>query len=250
MTEQADGKRRAPLSALIAGGLVILGLGLSMFVSMGFLVVLGLGAFGPGILRELGWLRDQDEFQRQAVRRAGYHAYLIGGFAAVLVISALKWREANLEGPAGWVMLVLVVLWLTWLFSSLLSYWGARKTASRVLLAFGAFWALFVVGGHLNDPVALLMESLVVAPFFILAWTAGRWPRATGAALLVLSAVAFGFLFDMGRVFIARPGQVLTFVLLLIPMIACGIALLRERHGVGQDTDGPGEAGLLSTGTG
>jgi len=24
-----------------------------------------LGAFGPGILRELGWLRDQDEFQRR-----------------------------------------------------------------------------------------------------------------------------------------------------------------------------------------
>ncbi len=77
MAEHTEGRRLPPLPGLIAGGLVILGLLLMAFVSEGLLVVAGLGAFGPGILRELGWLKDQDEFQRQAAHRAGYHAYLI-----------------------------------------------------------------------------------------------------------------------------------------------------------------------------
>jgi dipeptide/tripeptide permease len=87
-------RRRAPwlpsLPALVAGMLVVTGIMLSMFVAMGLLILVGLGAFGPGLLREVGWLRDEDEFQRQAAYRAGYVAYLVGGFTAVLVISSLK----------------------------------------------------------------------------------------------------------------------------------------------------------------
>ncbi len=79
MTELTPGRAVPPLPGLIAGGLVILGVLLSMFVAESLLVVAGVGAFGPGILRELGLLRDHDEFQRQAAHRAGYHAYLIDG---------------------------------------------------------------------------------------------------------------------------------------------------------------------------
>src|SRR3990172_9980110 len=101
MTEQTRRRLRLPpIPGLIAGGLVILGLLLTSFIAGGFLILAGLGAFGPGILRELGWLNDQDEFQRQAAHRAGYHGYLIGGFAAVVAVAALKFREANLDGGA------------------------------------------------------------------------------------------------------------------------------------------------------
>ena len=150
MGEQTEARRLPPLPGLIAGGLVILGLFLSIFVAEGFLILAGLGAFGPGILRELGWLRDQDEFQRQAAHRAGYHAYLIGGLIAV-AISAVALRGANLEGGAEWVRPILVVMWTTWLFSSLLAYWGARKTASRMLMVFGSFWAVFVLASIIGE---------------------------------------------------------------------------------------------------
>jgi len=233
MTEPASERRRPPLTRLISSGLVVAGLALGMFVSMGFLIVSGVGAFGPGILRELGLLRDEDEFQREARYRAGYLAYLAGGFVAVLAIAVLRWDTVDLDGGAVWVALVLAVLWLTWLFSSLLAYWGARKTASRVLVAFGAFWGIFVLG-HLGEPVALIMEALFfVAPFFLLAWAAGRWPRAAGALLLAIAAFIFWRVFDLGRQFVDWPSQVLTFTLLLVPMLACGIALLRE--GAGDD---------------
>lgn len=65
----------------------------------------------------------------------------IGSF----VVSALWSREATLEDSSEWIMFMLVVLWTTRLFSALLAYWGARKTASAVLNAFGSFWAVFVL---------------------------------------------------------------------------------------------------------
>lgn len=225
------------LPGLIAGGLVILGLLLDTFVAEGLLIVAGLGAFGPGILRELGWLGDQDEFKRQSAHRAGYHAYLIGGLATVLIVSALRWRGQDIEVSSEWIMLILVLLWMTWLFSALLAYWGARKTASRVLMVFGSFWAVFVgamivgeiVGPEQLQMAGVLMGFVVVAPFFILARTAGRWPRRTGGVLLAVSALFLGV---FAPVWAARslqlPSVLVTATLLIVPLVASGIALLRE----------------------
>lgn len=259
MTEQTAERTLPPLPGLIAGGLVIAGVLLSMFVAEGFLALAGLGAFGPGILRELGLLKDQDEFERQAAHRAGYHAYLVGGLATAFVIAALRSREANLDISSDWIMLILIILWTTWLFSSLLDYWGARKTASRVLIVFGSFWAVFVgamIVGALTGPEPLqltgvLMGLVLVGPFFVLAWTAGRWPRRTGAALLAISAL---FLAIFGPVWVARslqlPSVLVTATLLLVPLIASGIALLRDRSGAVRTRidHGPGDGGGVHRG--
>lgn len=207
-----------------------------MFVSKGLLFVAGLGAFGPGILRELGWLRDQDELQRAAAHRAGYHAYLIGGLVTVALASALGWREAQIPDAAEWITLILIVLWLTWLFSALSAYWGARKTASRVLLTFGSFWAVFVVASVIgeSDPggdvgeflLGVLMAVVFVVPFFALAWTAGRWPRRTGIVLLGVATIFFVITLPMGG--LRWSSVLLTDALLLVPLVGSGVALLRE----------------------
>jgi hypothetical protein len=236
MTEQAAARRTLPLPGLIAGGLVILGLMLSTFVAEGFLIVAGLGAFGPGILRELGWLRDQDEFQRQAAHRAGYHAYLIGGLATILIIGAVRWNGRDVEVSSEWLVLVLVIMWLTWLFSALLAYWGAQKTASRVLMVFGSFWAVFVLAtivGELTDSsepfqwVGVLAGFMFVAPFFGLAYTAGRWPRQTGMLLLGVAAAFLVITAPTGSS-LNLSSMLVTDALLIVPMVATGVALLRE----------------------
>ena len=251
MAEHTEGRRLPPLPGLIAGGLVILGVLLSMFVAEGLLVVAGLGAFGPGILRELGWLKDQDEFQRQAAHRAGYHAYLIGGLAAVLAVSGLRWRDANQDG-AEWITLILVVLWVTWLFSGLLAYWGARKTASRVLFTFGAFWAVFVIASVIGESenaaevlLGSLMGSIVVVPFLVLARIAGRWPpRRTGAVLLAVAALLL-VMFVPAQVArpLMLPSMLVTDVLLLVPLIGCAIALLRDEGSDDPDRDESNDEG-------
>jgi len=208
-----------------------------MFVDRSLLVVAGLGAFGPGILRELGWLRDQDEFQRQAAHRAGYHAWLVGGLAAVLVVSGLEWRGSGDFARVEWIRFILAVMWLSWMFSALLGYWGARSTARRVLTVFGAFWLVFVVATLIADSATastgdMLLGTAVgialVSPFFLLAWTAARWPRLSGA-ILVIVAVSFVVVFGGG----ARGGLdlstiMLTQTILVVPLAASGIALLRD----------------------
>jgi hypothetical protein len=224
---------------LIAGGLVAAGILLWMFVSKGLLCVAGLGAFGPGILREFGWLKDHDEFQRQAARRAGYHAYLLGGLTAVAVLAVLEWNPTTLEDAAEWVRFIVVVLWLTWMFSALLAYWGAAKTATMLLRTVGSFWALFVVASLVGDfqmpqtahdvwmgLLGIGAGTLFVAPFFILASTVRRWPRGTGIALLGVAALLLVIL--GGRSAIQLSTAVMTRTLLAGPMIAAGIAVLQE----------------------
>jgi hypothetical protein len=225
-----------PLTGLIAGGLVVCGVLLWMFVSRSLLFVAGLGAFGPGLLRELGWLRDHDEFQRQAAHRAGYHAYLIGGFAAILVLSGLEWI-VELDQSAEWIRFVLLLLWMSWMFSALLSYWGAQRTASLVLVTFGSFWAVFVVASLIGESgsdsdfseaiLGILVGVTLVAAFFVPAWTAHRWPRITGVVLLLVS-VGFGVVF--GRKGALQWSTVaLTNTLLLVPLMVSGIALVRVK---------------------
>lgn len=234
MTRSAAGRELPPLPGLIAGGLVIVGVLLWMFVAKNLLFVAGLGAFGPGILRELGWLSDQDEFQRRAAHRAGYHAYLIRGIATVLIVSWLEWRKTNLDGSSEWIMLLLIILWMSWLFSALLAYWGARTAASRILMTFGSFWAVFVIASILGESnnatdylLGTLMACVVVAPFFVLAWTATRWPRRTGAALLAVSGL-FLVLFAPGGANNVVD-KLFGAALLLLPLIGSGVALLRDQ---------------------
>lgn len=242
MPDRATGRALPPLPGLVAGALVAAGVLLWMFVSKGFLVVAGLGAFGPGILRELGLLEDHDEFQRQAAHRAGYHAYLLGGLAAVCVLAVLEWSGSTGEEGAEWIRFIVVVLWLTWMFSALLAYWGAARTASVLLRTVGSFWALFVVAdliGGWRMPenahevwmglLGLAVAVLFVAPFFLFAWTVHRWPRPTGLALLGVAALLLVVL--GGRGGLQWSTVVLTRTLLAGPLLATGIALLAESSG-------------------
>lgn len=239
MTDRSADARRLPEPAgLIAGGLVVLGVLLWMFVSKSLLFVAGLGAFGPGLLRELGWLNDQDEYQRQAAHRAGYHAYLIGGLSVILVASGLA-RAQETDAAAEWVRFILVVLWGSWLFSALMAYWGARKTAARILATFGSFWALFVLASLVGDAriprtphdlwmqvLGLLAGTMFVAPFFVLAWTAGRSPRRTGGWLLAVAALFAVVTAPIGG--LPWSTVLVRDALLIAPLVATGIALLRE----------------------
>jgi hypothetical protein len=200
-------------------------------VSWAFIVLVGLGMLGPGLLRELGWLRDQDEFQRQAARRAGYHAFLATGLLAFLLEGVLRTGGHGMNDPEEVVSTLLCVLWFTWVLSSLLAYWGPRRTARTVLVTFGIFWFIFAVADSLGSLVGFLMSSLVAVPFFVLAWAAGRWPRPAGVLLLVAAAYFFRR-FDLYRIFGHDPlgmGRGFVVVIFIGPLVASGIALIASR---------------------
>ena len=85
------------------------------------------------------------------------------------------------------------------------------------------------------------MGCLVVAPFFVLAWTATRWPRPTGAALLAVSALFLVIFAPGGASNVAD--KLFGAALLLVPLIASGVALLRDQGSGGTTGDSSVEQG-------
>lgn len=218
-------------ATLIAGVVVVLGFVLAQWYRWGFIALIGLGTFGPGILRELGWLRDQDEFQRRAAHRAGYHAFLVTGLAAFLIYAYTR-SGGTLKLPEELSLVYIALLWFTWMFSSLFSYWGPHKTAFRVLLIFGCVWGLFNIISNLRDLVAMAMQLLVTtAPFFVLAWVSRRWPRVAGGLLVALSVFFLSVYFGTPQFDrLALVVKVSTAVLFVGPLLASGVALLQPRE--------------------
>jgi hypothetical protein len=208
--------------------LVVAGLVLGATVDMAWLVLFGLGAFGPSVLRALGVLADRDEFQREAARRAGHHAYLAGGSFVCAVVVARTAGTRTFGGDEFSASTVLMVMVVTYLLSHLVSFWGATAAAFRVLLAFGIFWLAFVVLAHRG--IEMLVESLVALPLFLLAFASRRWPRASGAVLLGLAAFAFWF-FNLYRAFRGAQGAWMVILVLVLPLAAMGVALLAARPG-------------------
>lgn len=231
MAERSLLRKRPATATLIGSGLVILGFFLAE-IDWRFLAVSALGTFGPGILRELGWIRDKDEFQMQAVRRAGYHAFLAAGTVAFVLVGMVRAADQGVGQAGELLTVVLVVLWFTWLLSSLVSYWGPRKTVSRILISFGLVWLFFNIiantGSEYTGLLAILMQSLLAVPFFLLAWAAGHWPRVAGILLLLVAGFAFWF-FGLYEIFGPDPlakGKVVVTVLFMGPLLASGLMLL------------------------
>ena len=220
------------IATLVAAALIAAGFALSA-VSPWFFTLVGVGAFGPGLLREVGWLDDQDEFQREASRRAGYHAYLAAGLVSVGWIAWVRSAERSIKDAQELGTLFLVLLGFVWFFSSLLDYWGSQKMASRVLYLFGTLWLVFNILGNTgpewNGVVPLLMQSLLALPFFGLALLSSRSPRVSGVLLLAAAAFFFWFfgLFRNDNLGIVTQGVV--FVTFIGPLLGSGLALALER---------------------
>lgn len=116
----------------------------------------------------------------------------MGRVAAVLVASGLALSSGVVGDADEWARFILIVMWGSWMFSALTEYWGVRKTASRILMTFGSFWALFVIASlvgdaHIprdrHDPWLMVQGMLAgiffVVPFFVLAWTVNEGMRFT-----------------------------------------------------------------------
>ena len=236
----SESARRGGISkvTIIAGILVVVGALLATTVDMVFLLVFGAGVFGPGALRESGVLKDQDEFQREASRAAGYRAYLAAGLFVSVWLAVAQRGVVNLNSElALTVVTVLILLIVVWMLSALFGYWDPQKATSRILLAFGSFWLAFVVLSHLTEPGMLLIEALVTVPFFVLAWTARRWPRSTGVALVAVAIYVF-FAFDMYEAFQSRMNAWPVIFTFFVPLMACGLALLGVRSDGAEDEAG------------
>ncbi len=225
------GPRSWPFSKIqvFSGILVIAGITLASWNWWAFILV-ALGAFGPGILRECGWLHDKDEFQLQADRRAGFHAFLVTGVVSVILIACQRASDFLQTSHEGLATLVFTVLWVTWVFSALLDFWGPKKTARRILACFGIGWMVFAIASNVGNEwqgwQPLVLHSLLPLPFLVIAVTVEWIPRISSLILLGMSAYLIHFFGWFQRDNMSFANQAITFVLFVVPLIGCGIALL------------------------
>ncbi len=224
--------KKSGVSGLGLAGLVlaVAGFFLGASVHMACFALVGVGAFGPGILRQFRLVDDLDEFQKEAVARAAHRAYLVSGLFLTAVVIARQWGTRHLGDDFVPASLVLTLALAVYGGSYVLSFWDAPKAAAIVLFTVGAFWLVFVALSHGNEPLAALGEgALVAGPFFLTAILARKWPRAAGLLLLALSV---GTLFFFHLVPL-RPvpaewifNKLFVAVLVPLPMAAIGLALL------------------------
>lgn len=184
------------------------------------------GLFGPGLLRELGVLRDQDEFQRQVAHRAGWRAFLAGGVALLALAHFMPWPEPPAFGrelPKIPLNAVLLVMLLTYVCSTLQDYWGARRGATAILLSLAIVFALAALLDEAPDWIGVLVDLRFSAGLLLALLVGRRYPQVAGALLLAFALLA---LLNLRA---AEPSLRLSWgALLLTPPIITGAALLRE----------------------
>ena len=223
---------RPTRTTLISGILVVAGL-LLTGISWWFLLLTAVGTLGPGFLREIGWLDDKDEFQRRTDHRAGYHAFLAMLFLGFVLVAYFRSAERALEHTERLATLFVALGWFVWFLSSVMAYWGRQRASVWILRVFGSVVLIFAILSNLGEEwtgwTALLLHPLIAAPFFVLAWVAGRWPRVGG--VLLLAALAW-LVFLIGVPQLDRPTQMtegVVEVFLFGPLLCSGVALLSTK---------------------
>jgi hypothetical protein len=245
MNREATTERWQPTATTwVAGSLVIGGLVLAVVSSVWFLLLAAVGTFGPGVLRETGWLRDKDELQLRAAHRAGYHAYVACGIAAFVSLAYFQSGIQDVADSENLALLFLALLCCTWFLSALLSYWGPRKTAARILTVVAVFWLGLMIVNNLRPEwsgwVTLLVRSLPAVPLLVLAWTSPRWPRATGVGLLALSLFTLIALAEPAENGSGPIEQIIRVLLFFGPLLACGVSLLTVQRDDDDDDEAEG----------
>ncbi|MCH7573344.1 MAG: hypothetical protein IH891_10555, partial [Planctomycetes bacterium] len=152
---------------------------------------------------------------------------------AFALVAFFRSGERTLTDTHELATLFLVLLWFTWLLSSLLAYWGPQKAAARILRVFGSVVLIFTIVSNLGPEwtgwPALLLHPLLAVPFFALAWLSTRWPRVTGILLVSVAVFFFQFLGWFRNGNLSLVDDAVTFILLLGPLLTSGVALLCMR---------------------
>ncbi len=146
--------RRLPSIDWIALGLGVLALALSRIQAPGWsswVGLVGLAVFGPPLLRELGWLKDEDEFSRDMRWRAGFHAALILALFLFLNKALYPLIASHPDAMARKIWFfppdyLRESLVLVFLLSFLIQYWGAPKGVFRILLGIAGISIIELVG--------------------------------------------------------------------------------------------------------
>ncbi len=148
--------------------------------------------FLPSVLREIGVLKDADEFTRAVAYRAGFHAlaFVTGLFQLTYLLHQIGVADGWL-GSAETIKITEGVF----LVSYLLQYWGARQGVPRILLGTAAMtvatlpWLLrpeFATLSRLAAMGALVSSAVILVGLAMLVRARPRLGARVLTALMVV----------------------------------------------------------------
>ena len=214
--------RRLPSADWLAFGLAV------VFSAFWMHILVPVAVFLPSLLRELGLLKDGDEYTRRVMYRAGFHALLVSALLVFATWAAAIPTGTHYTGSLLTGETLRKIIMYTFVVSYLLQYWGSREGSFRILLGM-SLWILLP-----------LSRMLVASQFFPagygwgvvaisasiagLAFLVRRWPRLGGVLLLVV----FVFAVVAGWGLLGTPDAAWSILLqaCILPG-AMGVALLR-----------------------
>lgn len=180
---------RLPSPDAAAFAVALVGLALAPLWSPLQLLV-PLAVFAPSLLREVGLLRDEDEYGRVVTYRAGFHALLVTVLLVFATFASARPGGLDLNPNLLTGETLRKVMLLTFVVSFLLQYWGPRTGSFRILLGLSI---LLVVDGlrivqqsHDDRLVIVLSLLAATAALVALAFVVRRWARVGGVVLLLL----------------------------------------------------------------
>jgi hypothetical protein len=195
------------------------------------------------VLREIGVLKDVDEWSRGIMHRAGFHGLLaVGGLISLNYLSVLTGRyepTAVMPAPFSDEMVRKAVVWV-FLVSYLIQYWGPREGVFRILMAAAVVGLapLFALGRHPDHAgIYLAGAGINAAVMIVPALLVRRWPRLGGGvlllflcALVIFGATAMDLPDDVtsSTVVVARWGMISVWLQAGLIFGITGVALLRE----------------------
>ncbi|MCP4571611.1 MAG: hypothetical protein GY838_04605 [bacterium] len=231
--------RRLPSADWIAFGIGVVALCLQYVHTVGIGLV-SLAVFAPSLLREVGLLRDTDEWSRGIMHRAGFHGLLAvaGLYILGYAVSALGLfvPSPDLPQPLNDEIFRKAMVWV-FLVSYLIQYWGAREGVFRILLVsalasvLGTVTVLTVNRQEWDFWNKGLLGVAVFSTLFVgVAFLTRRYPRTGGGVLLILLLVliVFGLFQAPGMSVLERWGMVHIWMQAGLIFGITGIALLRE----------------------
>lgn len=186
--------RRLPSVDWIAFCVGLTGIALQWWLEWAWAVTIA-AIVMPSLLREIGVLKDGDEFLLGVAHRAAFHAMMCAVF---LIMAARILRAAGVtEGSSPTQSLGLVEG--TFLVSYLLQYWGAREGTSRIFLGVAAMAAVYLVVYLRPQYVEHRFLAIGTISGLVITLTAFSFlvrarPRISACVLVTLSLLMTGFL--------------------------------------------------------
>jgi hypothetical protein len=159
-----------------------------------------------------------DERQMSIQYRAGNIA-----FAAMIIACIITAVDLSIKGDHSWEYFnaIVIIGLAAKALANVILVGNYRESGTKIIMAVGLLLVLFV---SLENGFTLggLIESLPWLGIVVVGWVSKKYPKTIGGIILMIAVVLLFFILQKGFIV----GQVITAVVVTVPLVTAGISLI------------------------